>query len=142
MFILGRFFPKYRKKKCYFLNNIFREFEIFVCFALLFHGVERNTILNFYSKTESVKSKILKIALHGGSEENKEKWDEPFSRARATRKKEGLRAPPPVPTRFSWTEGASVVVTASVSDLSTLGTSPYSSLVGCPHTVLQRHARA
>ena len=113
-------FSKILEKKCYFLNNIFRKFEIVVYFALLLHGVERNTILNFDSKTESVKSKILKIALHGGSEENKEKWDEPFSRAGATRKKVGLRAPPPFPTRFSRTEGASVVVTASVSDLSTL----------------------
>ena len=52
--------------------------------------------------------------------ENKEKWDESFSRARATRKKEGQRAPSPFPSRFSRTGGASVVVTASVSDLSTL----------------------
>ena len=49
--------------------------------------------------------------------ENKEKWDESFSRARATRKKEGQRAPPPFPTCFSRTGGVSVVVTASVSDL-------------------------
>ena len=59
--------------------------------------------------------------MHGGSEENKEKWDESFSRARGTRKKERQRAPPPFPTRFSLTGRASVVVTASVSDLSTLG---------------------
>ena len=34
--------------------------------------------------------------MHGGSEENKEKWDKSFSRARATRKKLGQRAPPPL----------------------------------------------
>ena len=83
------------------------------------HGVERNTILNFDSKTDNVN---LKIALQGGSEENKEKWDS-FTRARAGKSegnkgKQGQRAPPPFPARFSRTEGASVVVTASVSDLS------------------------
>ena len=43
IFILGRFFPKYRKKKCCFLNNIFRKFEIAVCFVPLLHGFDRNT---------------------------------------------------------------------------------------------------
>ena len=51
-----------------------------------------------------------------------EKWDESSSRARATRKKEGQRALQPFPTRFSRTGSASVVVTASESDLSTLVT--------------------
>ena len=46
MFISGRFFTKYREKKC-ILNNIFRKFEIVVCFAPLLCGVQRNTILNF-----------------------------------------------------------------------------------------------
>ena len=46
--------------------------------------------------------------------DNKEKWDESFSRARATRKKQKLRAPPPlpIPTRFTRTGGASVAVFA------------------------------
>ena len=61
-----------------------------------------------------------------GSEEKKEKWDESFSRTRATRKKEGQRAPPPSPTRFSRTGCSSVVVTALVSDLSTLRKRPRS----------------
>ena len=56
MFNLGRFFPKYRKKKCYFFNNIFRKFIIVVCFAPLLLGVERNTIFVFNSITDSVKS--------------------------------------------------------------------------------------
>ena len=43
---------------------------------------------------------------------NKELWDESFSRGRAARKKQGQRAPQPLPTRFTWTGGASVVVTA------------------------------
>ena len=50
-------FFQYIGKKCCFLKNIFHKFEIFVCFASLLHGVERNTILNFDSITESVKSK-------------------------------------------------------------------------------------
>ena len=81
MFILGRFFSKYWKKSD-FLNNIFRKFEIVVCFALLLHGVERNTILNFDSITEAWN---LKIALHGGSEENRRirRSDESFSRAKS-----------------------------------------------------------
>ena len=120
MFISGRFFTKYREKKCRILNNIFRKFEIVVCFAPLLCGVQRNTILNFDSISEIPKAWNLKIALQGGSEEKKEKWDESFSRARATRKKERQRAPAPFPTPFSLTGGASVVVTASVSDLCTL----------------------
>ena len=40
-------FYKISGKKCCFLNNIFRKFEIVVCFAPLLHGVEENTILNF-----------------------------------------------------------------------------------------------
>ena len=52
------------------------------------------TISNSDSITGSVKSKNS-IAC-GGSEENKEKWDESFSRARATRKKQGQRAPLPL----------------------------------------------
>ena len=39
-----------------------------------------------------------------------------------TRKKQRQRAPPPLPTRFTRTGVASVVVTASVSDLCTLVT--------------------
>ena len=70
-----------------------------------------------------------KIALQGGSEENKERWDESFSRARATRKKQGHRTPPTLAARFTRTGGASVVLTASVSDLCTLTlTSPSSCL--------------
>ena len=88
IFILGSFFPKYREKKCCFLNNIFHKFEIVVFFAPLLHGFDRNTQFSIPWN--------LKIALHGGSEENKEKWDEPFSRARATRKKQGQRAPLPL----------------------------------------------
>ena len=42
---------------------------------------------------------------------NKKKWDESFSRVRAMRKGQKQRAPPPLPTRFTRTEGASVVVT-------------------------------
>ena len=57
MFILGRFFPKYLKKKCFLLENIFHKFKIVVCFAPLLQGVEQNTILNFDSITESMKSK-------------------------------------------------------------------------------------
>ena len=101
MFILGRFFTQYREKKCRILNNIFRKFEIVVCFAPLLCGVQRNTILNFDSVSEIPKAWNLKIALQGGSEERQ-------------------RAPPPFPTPFSLTGGASVVVTASVSDLCTL----------------------
>ena len=47
MFILGKNWLKYRKKKYYFHNYIFRKFEIVVCFATLLHGVERNPFLNF-----------------------------------------------------------------------------------------------
>ena len=50
-------FPKISEEKSCFLNKIFHKFEIVVCFAPLSHGVERNTILNFDSITESVKSK-------------------------------------------------------------------------------------
>ena len=59
MFISGRLCPKYHKKKCYFFNNIFCKFKIVVCFAPLLHGVERNTILNFDSITDSVKSENI-----------------------------------------------------------------------------------
>ena len=85
----------------------------------LFYTESRNKI-QFSISTQKPTTWNLKIALQGGSVENKEKWDESFSRARATRKKQGQRAPPPFPTRFSRTGGASVVVTASVSDLCTL----------------------
>ena len=61
MFMLGRFFPKYRKKVLFLSNN-------------------------------------------------KEKWDESFSHARATRKKQSQRAPQPLPTCFTRTGGASAVV--------------------------------
>ena len=53
----SQIFPKISEKKCCFLNNIFHKFETVVCFAPLSHGVERNTILNFDSLTESLKSK-------------------------------------------------------------------------------------
>ena len=59
-------------------------------------------------------------ALAREKEENNEKWHESFSRAIATRKKQEQRPPPPLPLRFTRTGGASVVVTTSVSDLSTL----------------------
>ena len=59
------------------------------------------------------------VALAREKEKNKEKWVESFSHARATRKKRGQRAPPPLPSRFTRTGGASVVVTAPVSDQST-----------------------
>ena len=36
-------FSRISKKKCYFLNNIFRKFEIVVCFAPRLHGFDRNT---------------------------------------------------------------------------------------------------
>ena len=57
MFILGRFLQNIGEKKCCILNNIFRKFEIVVCFAPLLQAVERNTILNVDSITENVKSK-------------------------------------------------------------------------------------
>ena len=57
MFILGRNWLKYRKKKYYFHNYIFCKFEIVVYFAPLLHGVERNTFLNFDSINDSLKSK-------------------------------------------------------------------------------------
>ena len=57
MFILGKNWLKYRKKKYYFHNYIFCKFEIVVCFAPLFHGVEKNTFLNFDSINDSLKSK-------------------------------------------------------------------------------------
>ena len=43
IFILGRFFPKISEKKCCFLNNIFRKFEIVVCFAPLLQGFDTST---------------------------------------------------------------------------------------------------
>ena len=82
MFILLRFFPKYLKKMCCFLNNI------------------------FYNLKLSSASRLFCTELR--SEENKEKWDESLSRARVTKKKQGQCAPSPFPTRFSWTGGASV----------------------------------
>ena len=57
MFILGKNWLKYRKKKYYFHNYIFCKFEIVVCFAPLLHRVEKNTFLNFDSITDSLKSK-------------------------------------------------------------------------------------
>ena len=57
MFILVKNWLKYRKKKYYFHNYIFCEFEIVVCFAPLLHGVEKNTFLNFDSINDSLKSK-------------------------------------------------------------------------------------
>ena len=81
-----------------------------------------STEIQFSILTRKPKAWNIKIALQGGSEGNKKKWDELFSRARATRKKRGQRAPPPFLTRFSRTAGASVVVTALVSDLCTLVT--------------------
>ena len=56
MFIARRFFPKSRKEKYYFFKYMFNKFEIFVCLAPLLHEVKRNTILNFNSITDSVKS--------------------------------------------------------------------------------------
>ena len=53
----SQIFSKISEKRCCFLNNIFHKFEIVVCFAPLSHGVKKNTILNFDSKTECVKSK-------------------------------------------------------------------------------------
>ena len=49
MFILGKNWLKYRKKKYYFHKYIFRKFEIVVCFPPLLYGVEKNTFLNFDS---------------------------------------------------------------------------------------------
>ena len=57
MFISGKNWLKYREKKYYFHNYIFRKFEIVVCFAPLLHGVERNTFLNFDLINDSLKSK-------------------------------------------------------------------------------------
>ena len=116
MFIAGRFFPKYQKKNvswiAYFVNLKFSSASRLFC--------TESRKIQFSISTRKPTAWNLKIALRGESEENKEKWDESFSRARATRKKQGQRAPPPFPTRFSRTGGAPVVVTASVSDLSTL----------------------
>ena len=50
-------FSKYIENKCNFFNDIFRNFEIGVYFALPLYGVEENTISDFNSKTDSVKSK-------------------------------------------------------------------------------------
>ena len=56
-FYFRRFLAKYRKKQCCFINNIFRKFEIDVCFTPLARFRQKYTILNSDSITESVKSK-------------------------------------------------------------------------------------
>ena len=42
-FYFRQIFSKISEKKCCFLNNIFRKFEIVVCFAPRLHGFDRNT---------------------------------------------------------------------------------------------------
>ena len=55
--ISDQYFSKYIENKCNFLNDIFRNFEFGVYFAPPLHEVEKNTISDFNSTTDSVKSK-------------------------------------------------------------------------------------
>ena len=52
-----QYFSKYIEKKCNFLNVIFRNFEFCVYFAPPLQEVKKNTISDFNSTTDSVKSK-------------------------------------------------------------------------------------
>ena len=110
-------FPKISEKSVFSWTTYFINLKLSSASRLF---CKESSKIQFSISIRKPKAWNLKIVLQGGSEENKEKWDESISRASATRKKQGQRAPPPFPTRFSRTGGASVVVTASVSDLSTL----------------------
>ena len=51
------FFSKYQRTKGNILNDIFGDFKFVVCFAPLWHEVDRNIIFDLGSTDESVKSK-------------------------------------------------------------------------------------
>ena len=57
IFLSGKFFSKYLENKCNFLNDMFRNLEFGVYFALPLDGTEENTISDFVLTIDSLKSK-------------------------------------------------------------------------------------
>ena len=56
VFLSGQCFSKYLENKCNLLNDTFHNFKYGVCLAPPLHGVEKNTIPDYDSTTDSVKS--------------------------------------------------------------------------------------
>ena len=72
MFIFVRFSPKYLKKSVFYWTTYFINLKLSSASRLF---CTESSKIQFSISTRKPKAWNLKIALQGGSEENKEKWD-------------------------------------------------------------------